>query len=360
MSGKTIVPRKKKSKLKIVLLVIFLILIAAFTAGFCITTKEMNRSFGRGSYGDPDTNITYRYDHYEENYPRKEYRFRSGDNVLTGWVYGADNDKGLIVFAHGIGVGHESYLTTLTSLVDKGWRIFAYDATGSCESEGKGTIGLDQSALDLDRALCFVENEKQFDGLPVYVLGHSWGGFASCAVLNFDHNIRAVVSLSGYDNALAELCETCDGMYGKASKLLYPCIWAYNTYTFGKYSSLSAYEGINKSGIPVLVVHGTEDETIAYNGASIIAQKDKITNPLVEYYTFDEDGMNTHAGYLHSKEYQQYKKDNHLQDKFDTLDKENASIDEYKKYWASVDRELYNQPDTELVDMISDFFEKAA
>ena len=43
-------------------------------------------------------------------------------------------------------------------MVDHGWRVLAYDATGSCESEGEGTVGLVQSALDLDAALTYVEN----------------------------------------------------------------------------------------------------------------------------------------------------------------------------------------------------------
>lgn len=45
--------------------------------------------------------------------------------------------------------------------------------------------------------LLHVERSDDFNGLPIMPVGHSWGGYAVSAVLNYDHNINAVVSFSG-------------------------------------------------------------------------------------------------------------------------------------------------------------------
>ncbi len=45
--------------------------------------------------------------------------------------------------------------------------VFAYDNTGSGASTGDSCIGLVQSALDLDNALTYVEQNPVFDGLPI-------------------------------------------------------------------------------------------------------------------------------------------------------------------------------------------------
>ena len=47
---------------------------------------------------------------------------------------------------------------------------------------------------------------------------------------------------------------------------------------------MTAVNGINKSDVPVLIIHGKSDDVVAYDRDSIIAQKAKITNEKVEYY----------------------------------------------------------------------------
>jgi hypothetical protein len=51
---------------------------------------------------------------------------------------------------------------------------------------------------------------------------------------------------------------------------------------FGDTAKLTAVGGINKSGIPVMIVHCSNDEFIPANTASIYAHRGKITNPHAE------------------------------------------------------------------------------
>ena len=351
-----------KKVLKITSIVLAILLIISFAVGYYITSSEMKKNFGRGDYPDPKITLTWFYDHYENDYPREEVSFKSGENTLKGFLYGMDNKKGIIVFAHGIGSGHEFYLGLITRLVDRGWSVFAYDCTGSGYSEGDGTNGLAQSVIDLDKALDFAESDSRTKDMDKYVLGHSWGGYAAAAVLNFEHNVKASISMSGYNTPFAELAESCDSSYGMAGKLLYPLVWLYNKAEFGRNSSWSAVDGINKSGIPVLVLHGENDEVIKYNGASVIAQRDKITNPKAEFRTFSEKGRSGHSSIFYTAEYAEYKEKvympavNEINEKFDN----DIPYDELVKFVESLDDELYNGFNPEIIDLVDDFFEKAA
>lgn len=354
--------RKTKSKKRSVLIFIALFIVISIIVGYIITCVEMNKNFGRGDYPENRFVATYFYDHYENDYPRQEVSFLSGENTLKGYIYGGDNDRGLIVFAHGIGGGHEYYLKLLTKLVDLGWCVFAYDATASGNSEGESSNGLAQSVIDLDLALDFVESDPQLGKLDTYVLGHSWGGYAAAAVLNFDHDIKGCVTMSGYNTPYEQLSDSCDSMYGKVGVLLHPFVWAYNKMKFGNNSSWSAVEGINKSGIPVLIIHGDNDETISYDGAAIIAHKDEITNPDVEYKVFTEEGRNGHNTYFYTHEYKEYKANvltpaiNALREKYG----DDIPDDELEKYYSSIDKELYNGFNQEVVDLVNEFFQKCA
>ena len=203
--------------------------------------------------------------------------FYSGQNRLTAYIFGNENDRGLIVISHGLGGGAVSYMREIMYFVDNGWQVFAFDNTGSHNSEGRGTRGLPQSALDLNEALNYISNN--LPDLPIMLYGHSWGGYAVTAVLNFDHEISAVVSLAGYAKPIEMLHEGARAMIGFIGSAAYPFLWLYQQFLFGNYSQLCAIEGINSVDTPVKIIHGRDDNVISYSGAGIIAHRERITNP---------------------------------------------------------------------------------
>lgn len=358
---KTEIPFTKNGVRRLVVSLVLTGIAIIFCAGMILTTVLMRQRFCRVDYPDPKYSYSYRYSHFEKDYPREEVSFRSGKNMLRGYIYGMENDKGLIVFAHGIGGGHESYMTLLVKLVDRGWRVFAYDATGSCSSEGSSTIGLAQSAIDLDKALDFAERDERLNTLPTFVMGHSWGGYASAAVLNFDHDIKACVTLSGYCDPMTELTEASELILGgKQAQYMYPFVWIYNKLMFGRYSDLSAVDGINKSGIPVLVVHGTNDQTVRYDGAAIMNQQSRITNPNVQYVTMDKTRRKGHNSYLYSAKTIKYIRKK-LDPQFNLMLKQykgNIPNKALEAFYRSVDKKLANGVNGELLDRITDFFDE--
>lgn len=335
--------------------IISVVCVLLFLGTMLATHLIIKARFKRGSY-PKFTVADYYYEHYQKDYPRTALSFYSGKNRLQGYVYGAENNLGLMVFAHGIGTGHESYIQEILWMVDHGWRVFAYDATGSCESEGKGTIGLVQSALDLHAALTYVEADPKLNQLPVVLMGHSWGGYAVTAVLNFDHPIKGVVSFAGYADPTEMMMDFALHTMGKFTVFLRPFVALENKRLFGMHASLNAVDGINRNNIPVMIVHGTCDRVIPIETVAIIAHRNRITNPYVKPKIMSKEGQNDHNDIFTDSQSLEYMKE--VAEKYQALQRQyqNRIPNGVRaEFWNSVDRDLINTANQGLMNEVHAF-----
>ncbi|MGB4273659.1 MAG: hypothetical protein WBJ95_02050, partial [Bacillota bacterium] len=112
---------RKRKRRRIVLMVLCAAVIL-FSVGSFIAVKTLHdRNFQRSDR--PQFSAYLRYEDVPE-YNRKIVQFKSGKNTLTGYIYGEGTEKGLIVLAHGLGAGAESYLPQIIYFLDKGWAVF--------------------------------------------------------------------------------------------------------------------------------------------------------------------------------------------------------------------------------------------
>ena len=339
--------------------ILFGVVLVLFVAALMITHRIMRANFGRGEYKTypvPD----YFYSHYKDSYPRRNVSFYSGKNRLQGYIFGEENTKGLVVFAHGINSGHESYMQEIAWLVDHGWRVFAHDATGSCTSEGIGTTGLVQSALDVHAALTCIESDETLKDLPKCLMGHSWGGYAVAAGLYFGHDVKASASIAGYSDGIQMMMRFAGATMGKAIALLRPFAYLEHLFLFGKYATLTAVDGINRSNVPVMLVHGTGDELVRYDITGIVAHKDEITNPNVVIYSMSNAGQDGHSSIFHNeKSVAEIARVNASLEKLQQKYGDNIPNEERKRILDGADLDLYNLPNDKLLADINSFFEKA-
>ena len=340
-------------------LILFGAILVLFVVALMTTHLIMRANFGRGEYKTypvPD----YFYDHYKEKYPRRNVSFHSGKNLLQGYIFGEENTKGLVVFAHGINSGHESYIQEIVWLVDNGWRVFAYDATGSCTSEGRGTTGLIQSALDLHAALTCVESDETLKSLPKCLMGHSWGGYAVAAGLYFNHDVKASASIAGYSDAIEMMMSVGTASISKATAFLRPFAYLEHLILFGKYATLTAVDGINRANVPVMLIHGTSDELVRYDSTGIVAHRDEITNPNVVIYPMSDKGQDAHSSIFHNaKSVDEIARINAQLNELEKKYGENIPNDERARIFDAADLDLYNLPNEKMLGDINAFFEKA-
>lgn len=129
------------------------------------------------------------------------YPFKSSlGHTLQGYFYSYDNPKEgrLVVFDHGFGAGHESYMKEIEKLCSRGYRVFAYDHTGCMESGGEGCRGMAQSLHDLDDCIKALRSDENTKDLDISVMGHSWGGFSTLNITALHKDISHIVVLSGF------------------------------------------------------------------------------------------------------------------------------------------------------------------
>ena len=354
----------KKSKIKVVIAVS--ILISLLFVGFGIVahiTAHNNylKLFGRVE-GFSDDKYTP-YITWKEmdtiKYSREEICFNSKGNILQGFIYGGANSNGLVVISQGLGGTADSYFPMIMYFVDNGWRVFAFNNTGVGGSEGNDTGGVYQSVIDLDAALASVEKTNSMNGLPVMLVGHSWGGFAVCAVLNYTHQVSAVVSFAGYNNGREMFEEHGKSGGGVLFNLLKPQFRKIEKQRFGDVAKLTAIDGINKANIPVMIVQSSDDDVVSAETTSIYAHRKKITNPHVEIIYKDGEDAAGHERVFGSKRRKEYAKSVNASWKdYYEADPENATLLQWAKE-INFDKMLANELDSDLMERINEFFIKA-
>lgn len=294
------------------------------------------------------------------DYPYSPVHFFSGKNSLAGYVFGEGNTQGLVVIAPGRGGGGEKYLAETLYFVDHGWRVFSFDYTGSFASEGENMVGLPQSRVDLEAALAYIQNDASLKDLPVVLWGHSWGGYAVTSVLQDHSGIAAVVSAASYNSPHGLMDEYVRSEAGALGYGLYPFEWAYQTLRFGRSASRTAVDGINHSRTPVMIIHDRADEAIAYDGASITAQRGRITNPNVVYIARSTANGSGHMDLLRSQAAIAYK--NQKNQEFQVIyDSYQGRVPDsaMAAFHAGVDHFQTSELDAELMDEINRFYQSA-
>ncbi len=119
---------------------------------------------------------------------------------LQGYFYQYPNanKSPLVVFDHGMGGGHRSYMQEIETLCHRGYRVYAYDHTGCMESEGENVGGFSGSLPDLDACLRALKNDPNINTEKIYVMGHSWGGYATINIPALHPDVEKIVVLCGF------------------------------------------------------------------------------------------------------------------------------------------------------------------
>lgn len=344
---------KRVARVSIIALSVFCV------AAFIATAILFSVFFGRNELTADD--ISLRYEEIDgDKYPRAEVTINSQGNSLRGYIYGEQNHAGLILFAHGIFDGADSFLPEIMHFVDNGWRVMAFDGTGTRQSEGGSIRGLPQTKIDAEAAIEYIKSDDGLSKLPLMLYGFSMGGYAVAAVLEkYPDDISAVVCVAAFNSPLDTMYFQCKNIVGVLADIDFPFIWLYQTIMFGADADATAVDGINSSNTPVLVVYCENDATIVYDAIGIYAYREEITNPNVEFFpaTTDYDGHTTGWLSANSAKYATERRE-----AIEALHAEyGGNIPEgvYSAFLDSLDKSKMNELDPGFMNMVDNFFEGA-
>lgn len=190
------------------------------------------------------------------------YEFQScRGHKLKGYFYSYEGfyAKRLIVFEHGFGGGHRSYMKEIEKLCRAGYRVFSYDHTGCMESGGVGAGGFAQSLCDLDDCIKSLKADTSVNTDDISVMGHSWGGFSTLNIAALHPDVKRVVVLSGFISVKVMIEQNFSGILQGYRKYIY----AVETESNPEYVGFNGIDSLKNADTKALLIYSDNDAMIS-------------------------------------------------------------------------------------------------
>ena len=187
------------------------------------------------------------------------FKAKAGHN-LQGYFYWYENpaENRVVIFEHGMGGGHRSYMREIETIAQKGYLVFAYDHTGCMESEGENTNGFGQSLSDLDCAVKALKDSEKCKGMDISIIGHSWGGFSTLNISALHPDIKHIVAMSGFISVKDMVNQYFAGLMKPFAKHIYALEEKSNPDTV----KFNAVESLKDTKVKALVIHSADDPMV--------------------------------------------------------------------------------------------------
>lgn len=338
-----------------ILYILLVISIVIFLLMLGCTKLILKVVFGKRCEGNPK--LKYFTANDFKGLTAKPIEFKSNKGqVLRGNIYTAENItdyKGLIIFVHGMGGGHLSYTTEINTFAQAGFKVIGYDNTGTCSSEGNSLGGFFQAVIDLNYALKYVKENLELNQYPVTLVGHSWGAYAVCQVLQFKPRIQSVVAMSGFNNVSRVLSDNVHNETKMNLSFMRPFVTIINYLTYGKGAVKQSIDVIKESNTPVLLLQGDADKSVLFENSIVAKCTAEMKN--VQTIVFNNRCHNI---------YQTEASERYLNDTFKNLSnlskQYKGKIPEEKcnEIYDNIDYEKMTEEDSKVMNIIINFIEK--
>lgn len=205
-----------------------------------------------------------------EDFPElrdEPFSFPSGPYRLAAHRYscGEPRSDALVVFCHGIGGGHRSYMKEILELCRRGYPVLAYDNTGCFDSEGPDIVSMTRSLADLDACLRYLKGEGDFQRYArVCVAGHSWGGYAAGNIASLHGDIGRAVVISGFISVERLLEDNMSGVAAPLRKTVLKRLCAFERNAAPDLFDHCTLDPLNGRKTRFLFAHSTDDPMVLY------------------------------------------------------------------------------------------------
>ena len=197
-----------------------------------------------------------------QDFPDMAYRpyyFKSSrGHILRGsfYYYPQPVSNKLIIFDHGFGGGHRSYMKEIELLCKAGYLVFSYDHTGCMESEGDSPNGLAQSLVDLDDCIKALRADTKYKDCEINVVGHSWGGFSTLNIGALHKDITKIVVLAGFTSVE----RLVNSYFGGIMKAYRPAIMEVERAANPDFIGFDAVESLKQTNAKALLIYSADDK----------------------------------------------------------------------------------------------------
>ncbi|MBU0622037.1 MAG: alpha/beta fold hydrolase [Gammaproteobacteria bacterium] len=192
------------------------------------------------------------------------------DKNLFGWFIPAGRRAPALAILHGWGGNAEMMLPLAKRLHAAGYALLFFDARCHGRSDGDTFASLPRFAEDLEHAVDWLRVQGEVDEQRVGVIGHSVGAGAALLLASRQRDIAAVVSLAAFAHPA--------GMMRRWLRFKHIPFWPLGAYILfyvqrvigHRFDDIAPARTIRDIDCPVLLAHGTEDETVPLGEARAI------------------------------------------------------------------------------------------
>ena len=190
--------------------------------------------------------------------------------TLRGWWIPAAERAPALAVIHGWGGNATMMLPLVDALHRAGYGLLLFSARNHGASESDSFSSLPRFAEDLEHAFDWLRARPEVDAQRVGLLGHSVGAGAALLVAARRREVAAVVSLSAFAHPAGMMRR-----WLRAKGIpFWPFGWyilAYVQHAIGyRFDDIAPQRTVADIACPVLLVHGTEDETVPVSDAHAI------------------------------------------------------------------------------------------
>lgn len=174
---------------------------------------------------------------------RTESHFKGFDGInlfFQEWLQ-EQPAKGLVIISHGQGEHSDSYQRLIEGVASSGWNFIAWDWRGHGKSQGKRGYAADFSDYVKDYSI-FIDlilSMKEFENLPIILLGHSMGGLIQLNYLTThklnENRIKAQILSSPLLGLTVKVPQIKD-MAARLAHKIYPQITMHNELTESQFT----------------------------------------------------------------------------------------------------------------------------
>lgn len=187
-----------------------------------------------------------------------EFKSKKG-NLLKGSFYYYENylPNRLIIFDHGMGGGHLSYMKEIQTIAKHGYLVLSYDHTGCMSSKGESLGGLSTAVSDLDDLINSLKLTKYKD-LKISVIGHSFGGLAVVNIGALHPEVCHIVAISPMASVKKMLDQSFKGVLSLYKKAVYQLEKQSNPTC----CDLDGVKAIKNTKAKVLIIQSKDDKLV--------------------------------------------------------------------------------------------------
>ena len=233
-----------------------------------------DKFFGYHYEGDPNIPL---YTNEEFNVSKEEIEFKDKKATLRGYLYYKDNynPNRIVIYAHGMFSDHENYMQDICYFATRGFLVLGFNYYGVSTSDGKNLRSFGNSIEGLDYAIRYVKSNEKLKDKDIYVVGHSWGGYATTNIVKFHPDIKAICALSPFNSNFDIINHTLHG----ALKIVGLFVTLIDDLIGGKYSRCKANKSLDNYPGRVLLIQSDDDNVVDINiGVNKILKKTKNKN----------------------------------------------------------------------------------